>query len=182
MSLAPPRGSQLVVVGIADVKVSANPEETLITYALGSCLGVTIYDPVAKVGGLLHAMLPSGKANPERAQENPARFVDSGLPVLFKSAYALGAQKERIVVRVAGGAHMASAGGREDGFQIGKRNFVELKRMLWKNGVLLEDQDVGGSISRTISMSIETGDVWVKSGGEDYLLRRHFPRRPAAQE
>lgn len=164
-----------IVVGIADLKVSATPGETLVTYALGSCLGVCIHDPQAGVAGMLHAMLPSGKTNPDKAQANPARFIDTGVPALFKAAYALGAVKERIVVKVAGGASM-SAHGREDGFQIGKRNFIELKKILWRNGVLLTDRDVGGNISRTVSLDVSTGEVLVKAGGQEYTLSRQFPR------
>lgn len=169
------QSSRRLVVGIADLKVSAMRDEVLITYALGSCLGVCIYDPVARVGGLLHAMLPSAGLDPARGRENPARFVDTGLPALFKRAYSLGASKERIVVAVAGGASMTAAD-QEDGFQIGKRNFIELKRLLWRNGVVLHDQDVGGSVSRTVSLDIATGGVLVKTGGREYTLTRRFPR------
>jgi chemotaxis protein CheD len=165
-----------LVVGIADLKVSSNPSETLVTYALGSCLGVCIYDPEARVAGMLHAMLPSGRTNPEKARDNPARFIDTGVPALFKAAYALGADKERIVVKVAGGASMGGPQ-REDGFQIGKRNFIELKKILWRNGVLLTDQDIGGHVSRTVTFGVDTGEVRVKAGGSEYALGRQFPRR-----
>jgi chemotaxis protein CheD len=166
-----------VVIGIADVKVSADPADTLVTYGLGSCLGVVIYDPVAKVGGMLHAMLPSGAADPAKAAANPARFIDAGLPVLFKSAYALGAQKPRIHLTVAGGAAMGANGPEEDFFQIGRRNYVELKKVLWKNGVVIRDEDVGGNVSRTLLLHIETGEVTVKAGGKEFTLSREFPRR-----
>lgn len=169
------QGSKLIV-GIADLKVSADPADTLVTYALGSCLGVCIYDPDAGVAGMLHAMLPSAVTDVERGKVNPARFIDTGVPALFKGAYALGARKERIVVKVAGGASMAS-GDRPDGFQIGKRNYIELKKVLWRNGVIITDEDVGGGISRTVTMDVSTGTVTVKAGGEEYILARHFPRR-----
>ena len=158
-----------VVVGIADLAVSATPEETIITYALGSCLGFCIYDPVAKVGGMLHALLPASELDAARARTNPARFVDSGVPALFKACYRLGAQKDRMVVKVAGGARIA-ASGREDSFQIGKRNFIALKKLLWKNGVLLRGQDVGGNKPRTVSLRISDGVVVVKSGTESRSL------------
>ncbi len=167
--------STKVVIGIAELGVTARPDEVLITYALGSCLGVCIYDPVARVGGLLHAMLPNARMDPDRARSNPERFVDSGLPALFKRAYALGAVKERIIVSVAGGASMTSSGC-ADGFRIGKRNFIEFKRLLWRNGVLLSDQDVGGAMSRTVSLAMATGEVRVKSDGREYSLSRRFPR------
>ena len=92
------------VVGVADVKVSNDPALRLITYALGSCLGISVHDPVAGVGGLLHVMLPTGTIDPAKMQAKPAMFVDSGVPLLFKECYRLGARKERMIVRVAGGA------------------------------------------------------------------------------
>lgn len=176
MSLTQSRAeTERVVVGIADLRVTDVPEQVLITYALGSCLGVCIYDPVARVGGLLHAMLPSAQMDPAKGRSNPARFVDRGVPALFRQAYALGAAKERICVCVAGGASM-TAKGREDGFQIGKRNFLEFKKLLWRNGVVLRDQDVGGDLSRTVSLDISTGEVRVKSGTREYSLSRRYPR------
>lgn len=158
-----------VVVGIAELAVSADPGATIITYALGSCLGLCIYDPVAKVGGMLHPMLPTSHLDPVRARTNPERFVDSGVPALFKACYQLGARKDRLVVKVAGGARIA-ASGREDTFQIGKRNFIAVKKLLWKNGVLLKGQDVGGSKSRTVSLRVADGVVVVKSGTESTSL------------
>lgn len=158
-----------VVVGIAELAVSADRGETIITYALGSCLGLCVYDPIAGVGGMLHAMLPTSQLDLERALTNPARFVDSGVPALFKACYGLGAQKDRMVAKVTGGAQIALAGDL-DSFQIGKRNFVALKKLLWKNGVLLKGQDVGGSKSRVVSLRIADGVVVVKSCGESFAL------------
>lgn len=176
MKLAEAQGrTGRLVVGIAEMRVTNTPGDLLVTYALGSCLGVCIHDPTAGVGGLLHAMLPSAQMDPPKGRANPAHFVDTGVAALFRRAYALGAAKERIVVSVAGGASM-TAGGREDGFQIGKRNFIEFKKLLWRNGVVLRDQDVGGNISRTVSLDIATGEVLVKAGGREYALSRRFPR------
>ena len=171
------RQQSKVIVGIADLKISSDRADTIVTYGLGSCLGVVIWDPVARVGGLLHAMLPTGASDPAKAAANPARFVDTGLPLLFKSAYKLGAQKSNILLTVAGGASMGASGREEDFFQIGKRNYMELKKMLWKNGVVIRDEDVGGNVSRTISLEVGTGEVLVKSGGKEFSLSRRFPRR-----
>lgn len=156
------RGPTRRIVGIADLRVSADPSEELITYALGSCLGVAVHDPRAGVGGLLHAMLPSSTADPERRAVKAAQFVDTGVPELFRACYAIGAQKERMVVKVAGCAALFAAG--DDLFQIGHRNFVMLRKLLWKNGILLRAHDVGGSASRTLSLAIGTGSVAVRTG------------------
>ena len=93
-----------IVVGVADLAVTGDPSTTLVTYALGSCIGVTLYDPIAKVAGMLHFMLPNSKINGEKAGTTPAMFADTGVPALFKQAYELGAVKSNLIVRATGGA------------------------------------------------------------------------------
>lgn len=166
-SAGPPGPAALpgdAIVGIAELQVTAAPTARLVTYALGSCLGVAIHDPVARVSGLLHVMLPDSTIDPDKARTKPAMFVDTGVPMLFREAYRQGAEKARLVVKVAGGASAGPGG--EDRFQIGKRNLVVLRKLLWKNGVLLHAQDVGGqNVPRTMSVSNATGDVVVRANG-----------------
>ena len=157
------------IIGVADMKVSAQKGDLLITYALGSCLGITIHDPVAGVGGLLHVMLPLSTIDPAKAAENPYMFVDTGVPKLFLECYKLGAQKGRLAVKVAGGA-CSNENEDEDYFQIGKRNFTMLRKLLWKNGVLLKTYDVGGRQSRTMSIEIGNGEVLLKINGSTVAL------------
>jgi chemotaxis protein CheD len=157
------------IVGIADMQVSADPADLLITYALGSCLGITVHDPVVGVGGLLHVMLPEASIDAQKARENPLMFVDLGVPLLFRRAYALGAKKERIVAKVAGGATTGPTDA-EDRFQIGKRNFVKLRELFWKNGVMLSGHEVGGRVSRTLSLNVGTGEVVLKADGLEIAL------------
>ncbi len=90
-------------MGISDCKVSRNPGDVLVTYALGSCICLAVYDPQAKVGGLLHFMLPDSSLDAAKAKETPAMFADTGIPLLFKSCYAQGAEKKRMIVKVAAG-------------------------------------------------------------------------------
>ncbi len=156
---------QRIVVGVADLRISTQAEVELITHALGSCLGIVVHDPVAGVGGMLHVMLPQSSIDPEKAANNPAMFVDTGIPSLFKECYRFGAKKERMILKVAGGAAINSCEESEDFFQIGKRNFVMLRKLLWKNGVLIEAQDVGGTKSRTMSMDVGSGIVTISSKG-----------------
>ena len=159
-----------LTVAMADLRVSADPDDRLVTYALGSCLGVAVHDPVAGVAGLLHVMLPLSSLDAERARANPATFVDTGVPELFRACYRLGAVKGRMVVKVAGGA-AAGAPGEADQFQIGKRNLLTLRRLLWKNGVLVQAQDVGGhGVSRTMWLSVASGSVELRSGGQRTAL------------
>ena len=157
------------IVNVADMKVSAQGHESLITYALGSCLGITIHDPVAGVGGMLHAMLPQSAIDPKKAGDNPFMFVDTGVPGLFREAYRCGAKKERLIVKVAGGA-CARGNEEDDYFQIGKRNFVTLRMLLWKNGILLSAHDVGGSHPRTMVLDIGTGNVCIKANSQSRQL------------
>jgi len=152
------------VVGVADFIVSREAGEHLVTYALGSCLGVAVHDAVAGVGGLLHVMLPQSSIDPERATNQPGAFVDTGVPTLFRECYKLGAKKERMAVFVAGGA--SSGPDDQDHFQIGKRNLVALRRLLWKNGVLVRAEDVGGvQTSRTMRLDVGTGEVTLRHNG-----------------
>ena len=154
------------IVQVSDMKVGTKGDE-LVTHALGSCLGLMIHDPVAHVGGMLHAMLPLSKINPEKAAANPYMFVDKGVPILFKEVYNLGGQKERLIVKAAG---CGSPMGKNEMFKIGERNYTVLKKLLWKNGVLLKAEEIGGSISRTVYFDISTGRVTIKSGRQERLL------------
>lgn len=156
-----------IVVGISDMKVSNNPDEVLITYSLGSCLGVIIYDPVARVAGMLHSMLPLSKIDPHKATASPYMFVDTGIPLLFRQAYSLGAEKKNTIVKAVGCSSLLDEKGF---FKIGERNFTVLRKLLWKNNILIEKQDIGGSMSRTVSIIVGNGDVKIKSGGKEYPL------------
>ena len=147
------------VVDIADMVVSGNPQEVLVTHSLGSCIGVTIWDPEAHVGGMIHYMLPSSTIAPEKAKANPAMFADTGIPAMFRAAYELGAVKKRMIVKVAGGSSLLDDKGM---FNIGKRNYIALRKIFWKNGILIESEDVGGAHSRTLRLSIADGRVTVK--------------------
>ncbi len=153
------------IVGVADMIVSADPEDEIVTHALGSCLGITVYDPVARVGGMLHVMLPLSSVNVERAKSNPHMFIDTGVPRLFIESYKLGAEKKRLIVKVAGGASLHGHNEDDDYFQIGKRNFVMLRKLLWKNGVLLQASEVGGRESRAMTMDMATGETTIKVNG-----------------
>lgn len=151
------------VVGVADVAVSNRVEDTLITYSLGACIGVLIYDPVVKVGGLLHYMLPESSVDPDKAKVKPAMFADTGIPLLFKSSYKLGAKKKNIIIKVAGGSQILDESGI---FNIGKRNYMALRKIFWRNNVLIHAEHIGGSVNRTIRMDIGTGNVILKVSGQ----------------
>lgn len=150
------------IVGVADMKVSNNPADAVVTYSLGSCIGLVIYDPVVRAGGILHYMLPESGIDKEKAAKKPYMFADTGIPRLFKAAYALGAKKPRIKIFVAGGAEILDQNGF---FNIGKRNYLALKKMFFKNKVMIDKQEVGGNINRTVRIEIATGDIFMKTSG-----------------
>ena len=152
------------IVGVADMKISAEKDDLIVTHALGSCLGITIYDPVACVGGMLHVMLPLSTIDPNKAAANPYMFVDTGVPRLFIECYKAWASKERLLVKAAGGA-CVHGNEEDDFFQIGKRNFTLLRKLLWKNGVLLKAHDIGGNRSRNMTLEIGSGEVTVTVNG-----------------
>ena len=154
------------LVEVGDLKLGRDGDE-LVTYALGSCLGLVVHDPVAKVGGLLHAMLPLSSINPEKAKSNPFMFVDTGVPELFLRLYEMGGQKGRMLVKVAG---CANPMGKDQMFKIGERNYVVLKKLLWKDGVLLKAEDIGGSLSRTLHFNVASGQIVISSNGEKRAL------------
>lgn len=152
-----------LTVGVADLKVSNRADDVLITYSLGSCIGIVIYDPVAVVGGLLHYMLPESSLSPEKAAKNPYMFGDTGIPILFRECYRFGAVKGRLIVKAVGGAQLLDPNGL---FNIGKRNILSMRKMLWQNGVTMGATALGGTVNRTISLEMNTGMVVLKTSGE----------------
>lgn len=149
-----------IVVGIADLKFSKNQSEVLITYALGSCVAVAIYDPLVKVGGLLHYMLPESSLDLEKARANPGMFADTGIQLLFKTCYTLGADKKRIVIKVAGGASILD---NTNYFRIGEKNIMALRKIFWRNKVFIDAEDTGKNFNRTMLLNMADGKVFIKT-------------------
>lgn len=147
-----------LVVDISDLKVSKDPNVEFITYSLGSCIGVAVWDPKVRVGGMLHFMLAESRLAPGKAQDNPAMFADTGVPKLFHAVYALGGVKRRLVVKVAGGAAMFQT---KEEYDIGRHNYLFLRKLFWRNGILIASEHIGGCISRTMRLHVGTGRVTV---------------------
>jgi chemotaxis protein CheD len=159
---APHAGTRLIV-GIGEFAVSDTRSDVIVTHALGSCIAVCIFDPVTGVGGLLHFLLPDSAINPERAKAQPATFANTGLPLLFQAAYAAGLDKKRCRVRLVGGAEIASLGAKSS-INVGKRNLLAARNILWRNGLLIEKEVTGGTIPRTVAMRLNDGAIEVTSG------------------
>jgi chemotaxis protein CheD len=149
-----------IVVGVADCHVTNDVSDVLVTYALGSCVAVSIYDPVACVGGLLHFMLPEAPPGAAEAGKSPYMFADSGIPMMFREAYGNGAQKRRLRVRVAGGAQILDEQGV---FNIGQRNCLAMRKIFWKAGVMVHAEETGGKCARTMHFEMASGRIFVKS-------------------
>ncbi len=157
----------LISIGISDMAVTSDASAKLVTYALGSCIGVTLYDPVERIGGMLHFMLPHAKTNEAKAADKPGMFGDVGIPLLFRSMYDLGAKKDRLIVCAAGGAEVMEDNGQ---FRIGTRNRTILRKLFWKNNVLLAAEDTGGTMSRTMTMNLADGTVTIRSKGKETTI------------
>ena len=156
------------VVPIGDMKIAQTPDQ-LVTDALGSCLGLTVYDPVSGVGGLLHAMLPLSKINLKKAKSNPFMFVDTSIPKLFAQLSAqenVSAKDQWVVTAVGCGNPM----GPKEVFKIGERNYRILCERLRTEGVRLEAEDVSGTASRMVCLDLASGQTIVCSNGLKRVL------------
>jgi chemotaxis protein CheD len=152
--------AQRVVIGVGDMAVSNNTMVTLSTYALGSCIGVVAYDPVAKVGGILHLMLPESSISPDKAQTQPAMFADTGLPLFFRALAGMKADRSRLRLFVTGGACVLAS---HDSFKIGERNTKATLDYLAANGFRVRQQVTGGTTNRTVHLEISGGAMTLKT-------------------
>jgi chemotaxis protein CheD len=146
----------LVSVDIAECKVSNNPDDVLVTYALGSCIAVLLYDPVVRVAGLLHYMLPESAMDADLAIRRPCMFADTGIPFLLRSCTHLGAQRSRAIFMAVGGAHMLES---NESFSIGERNRNALKNICRESAITIHTEDIGGTASRTVQIDVAHGRV-----------------------
>jgi chemotaxis protein CheD len=156
--------------------VSSDPDSYLVTYGLGSCIGITLYDPVARVGGMLHYMLPDSSINAEKARNRPFMYADTGIPLLLQQAYGLGAERSRLQVVAVGGAQLLDSNGV---FNIGKRNHLAMQDICQQAGVFIHTEVVGGMDSRTIRLEISTGILLMRGadGAEKILANPNSRER-----
>ena len=154
-------------VDISDMKATDRRDDVLVTYSLGSCVGVTLYDPTACVGGMIHCMLPLSKIDRAKAAEKPCMFVDTGIPLLLQTVFDLGAQRKNLICKVAGAASLLDE---KKMFRIGERNYTVLRKILWKNNILIDAENVGGQMARTLHLYMDTGRTTIKSKGKETEL------------
>lgn len=156
-----------VVVGISELRVSKDPLDTIITYSLGSCLGISIYDPTAKAGGIVHCMLPSSSLDPVRAKSNPCMFIDTGISLLLQELMDLGASRESMIIKAAGASSIFDEKGI---FKIGERNYLAFKSIMAKMYLSTAAEDVRGNLSRTMTLYLTNGTTTVRSSGKEMVI------------
>jgi chemotaxis protein CheD len=154
--------STQVVISIAEMQVSDSPDDVLVTYSLGSCIGLSLYDHEIGLGGLIHCMLPVSKTDPDKAARVPCTFVDTGVPALMQAMFDLGATRKTLVAKVAGASNLLD---RKGMFRIGERNYSMLKKVLWKNRIKIAGEHVAGTVARTMFLCMANGATIVKTQG-----------------
>lgn len=146
-------------VASGEFHITSGRDDVLIANDLFCAIAMMIYDPVAKVGGLLHFPLPESGPDPDSARRQPATFANTGIPLFFQAAVEYGALKERLIVHAAGGAQMVAEPGAP---QIGKKNYLAMRKILWKTGVLMKHEEIGGTAPRAVSLQLKTGRMAIR--------------------
>ena len=157
------QSEEMVVAGLGEVKVSGNASVVLACLGLGSCVGISAYDPVARVGGMAHVVLP---ASDGKEEESP-KYADVAVPLLMRKMRGLGAQQSRMIIKIAGGAQMSKAPGIDAAFKIGERNIQAVRSALALEGVTLAAADTGGNSGRTFRTHLESGKTTVSQAGSN---------------
>ena len=154
----------LIVLGVGDFGASNKQEDTIKTYALGSCVGVVMVDPKARIAGMIHVALPESNINPAKAKQHPGYFADTGIPLLIRDMQKLGfnGKGRGLIVKIAGGANILDP---NNTFSIGKRNVLAIKKILWGLGMGVVAEDVGDSFSRTVSVELRAGKMEISCPG-----------------
>lgn len=155
-----------LVVGIADMKM-AKGSGMLVTYALGSCIGICLYDPAIRLAALIHIMLP---LNMETGRKSPLKYADTGIRETVREMERRGASKNRLVAKIAGGARMFDVGGGGSLGNIGQRNIESVHMTLKREGIRLLKEDVGGTAARTLLFDVATGQCCVRSYGKPEVI------------
>ena len=160
---APAQAIKRYTVGVGDLATARGPQVELTTHALGSCIAICLWDPATRVGGLLHFLLAESKTNPERARVQPATFADTGAPLLVQQVRQLGAGRQ-LTARLVGGAEVLA--GSSDTFAVGKRNVLAARQAMWRAGIPVVKECVGGSVPRTLYLNLTTGLIVATYGKE----------------
>ncbi|HOO71871.1 MAG TPA: chemotaxis protein CheD [Spirochaetota bacterium] len=153
----------LINVGIADYTVSSTPD--ILRTILGSCVGICLFDPVNKVGGLSHIMLPQHKLNSSKK-----KYADSAIPLMVEDMIKENARIERIIAKIVGGSKMFQVAENSIMGEIGKNNVIKVREVLESLNISIIAEDVGGDYGRTIDFYLETGEIRIRSIGKSEII------------
>lgn len=153
----------VIKVGMADLKTGRDTD-VLTTLGLGSCIGIALWDPTTKIGGLAHVMLPD--STKIRNNSNIAKFADTGITELVRQMEELGAPKRRLVAKIAGGARMFEVSGTTSVGNIGEKNAIASKQKLKELGIPILAEDTGLNYGRTVELDCSNGDYVIKAVGK----------------
>lgn len=148
-------------VGMGEIQISKTAGTSLIAPGLGSCIGIVMYDPINKVAGMAHVVLPDSKSN-SKPILLPGKFADTAVPELYKQVLKLGASEKNLIVKIAGGAQMFNLGASTNVLNIGMRNTIAVKAAIATSGFTVRNSDTGGNKGRTFRFDIETCKTYVK--------------------
>jgi chemotaxis protein CheD len=154
----------LIVLGVGDYGATAKADDTIRTYALGSCVGVVMVNQKSNIAGMIHIALPDSSINSTKARTSPGYFADTGIPMLLKDMQKCGQTDNgrSLLVKIAGGANILDP---NDTFSIGKRNVLAIKKILWGLGMGVVAEDIGGTFSRTLSVEASSGRIVISCPG-----------------
>ena len=156
--------SKMTAVNFSEMKISGNPAETLVAFSIGSGIGITVFDPVIGVGGILNFILPdSAGASGVDPEQAPLMFADTGVPFFLDAIFEHGACQNNMKIVIAGGAHILD---QTVEFNIGQKNFEMLKTCLCRYDLKIFHEDIGGTFSRTLSLEIGSGFSCIKIFGQ----------------
>jgi len=150
-------------VGVGEWAVSNQAAESIKTMALGSCVGVIIFSKIRTAAGLLHVQLPESSINKQLAQTKPGTFADTGIPLMLRKFQELGCAGSELVIKLVGGASVMDP---QNTFNIGKRNVLAVRKVLWALKLWPTVEDVGGEFSRTVTVQVGTRKVILSSPGK----------------
>nr|MBF0222749.1 chemotaxis protein CheD [Desulfobulbaceae bacterium] len=157
-----------VFLGVGDFGATNKPGEVLKTMALGSCVGFIVLEPKSRTVGMAHIALSDSQINPSQATAQPGRFADTAVPALLNLVAQLSKTKQGYIIKLVGGAQVAQM---KDTFNIGKRNILAIKKILWQMKLAPVAEDLGGRISRTVTVEVDSGKVELHSPGRpDWLV------------
>lgn len=156
--------NEMIKVGMADMNVCVSPN-AITTLGLGSCVGIVLYDPIKKIAGMIHIMLPDSTKILNNS--NKAKFADTGIDALVQHMLKIGANRYALIAKIAGGAQMFAFGNNSDMMRIGERNVEATKYKLNELGICIKAEDTGANYGRTIEFYPESGELHIKSVGKE---------------